>query len=77
MLNCGDRYTLLEVDLHGKASSTVIPLATIGHPIKGDVKYGARRTERDKAFVYMPIARSLITRPLKSSAILKRVFLGF
>lgn len=50
VLNCGDRYTLLEVDLHtGRHHQIRSQLATIGHPIKGDVKYGARRTERDKS----------------------------
>ena len=50
VLNCGDRYTMLEVDLHtGRHHQIRSQLATIGHPIKGDVKYGARRAERDKS----------------------------
>ncbi len=50
VLNCGDRYTLLEVDLHtGRHHQIRSQFASIGHPIKGDVKYGARRGERDKS----------------------------
>ena len=50
VLNCGERYTLLEVDLHtGRHHQIRSQLAAIGHPIKGDVKYGARRAERDKS----------------------------
>ena len=50
VLNCGERYTLLEVDLHtGRHHQIRSQLAAVGHPIKGDVKYGARRAERDKS----------------------------
>lgn len=44
-----DRYTLVEVNpLSGRHHQIRVQLAFIGHPIKGDVKYGARRgnTER-------------------------------
>lgn len=50
VLNVGDRYTLLEVELGtGRHHQIRAQLATIGHPIKGDVKYGARRAERDRS----------------------------
>jgi len=49
-LTIGDRYSLVEVDLHtGRHHQIRSQLAAIGHPIKGDVKYGARRAERDKS----------------------------
>lgn len=50
ILNAGDRYTLVEVDLHtGRHHQIRAQFSAIGHPIKGDVKYGARRAERDKS----------------------------
>jgi len=44
----GDRYTLLEVNLlTGRKHQIRAQLASIGHPIKGDLKYGARRSNPD------------------------------
>lgn len=44
----GDRYTLLEVNLlTGRKHQIRAMLSGIGHPIKGDLKYGARRSNRD------------------------------
>lgn len=44
----GDRYTLLEVTLlTGRKHQIRAQLAATGHPIKGDLKYGARRSNRD------------------------------
>lgn len=44
----GDRYTLLEVNLMtGRKHQIRAQLSGIGHPIKGDLKYGARRSNRD------------------------------
>ncbi len=41
----GERYTLLEVALHtGRHHQIRAQLAAIGCPIKGDLKYGARRS---------------------------------
>ena len=43
-----DRYTLLEVNLlTGRKHQIRAQLAATGHPIKGDLKYGARRSNRD------------------------------
>ena len=43
-----DRYTLLEVNLFtGRKHQIRAQLAATGHPIKGDLKYGARRSNRD------------------------------
>ena len=44
----GDRYTLLEVELlTGRKHQIRAQLSAIGHPIKGDLKYGARRSNKD------------------------------
>lgn len=41
----GDRYTIIEVNLlTGRKHQIRCQLASIGHPIKGDLKYGARRS---------------------------------
>lgn len=45
---CGDHYTLLEINLlTGRKHQIRAQLSGIGHPIKGDLKYGARRSNRD------------------------------
>lgn len=44
----GDRYTLLEVQLMtGRHHQIRCQLAKMGHPIKGDLKYGAPRSNPD------------------------------
>ena len=44
----GDKYTLLEVELKtGRHHQIRCQLAKIGSPIKGDLKYGARRSNPD------------------------------
>ena len=46
----GDRFSLLEVVPEGGAFHQIrAQLAASGHPIKGDVKYGARRGEPDRS----------------------------
>ena len=48
VLTQGDRYSLLEVQLlTGRHHQIRCQLAAIGHPIKGDLKYGARRSNPD------------------------------
>lgn len=43
-----DRYTLLEVELlTGRKHQIRAQLSNMGHPIKGDLKYGAKRSNRD------------------------------
>ena len=45
-----DRYHLLEIELKtGRHHQIRAQLAAIGCPIKGDVKYGARRANRDRS----------------------------
>ncbi len=44
----GDRYTVVEVDLlTGRKHQIRAQLSATGHPIKGDLKYGARRSNPD------------------------------
>jgi len=50
ILKTADRYTVVEIDLFtGRHHQIRAQFAAIGHPIKGDVKYGARRGEKDKS----------------------------
>jgi len=57
-LSIGDRYTLVEVEPEGGAFHQIrAQLGAHGHPIKGDVKYGARRGEKDRSIALH--ARSL------------------
>ncbi len=45
-----DRYHLLEIDLKtGRHHQIRAQLAAIGCPLKGDVKYGARRANKDRS----------------------------
>jgi len=45
-----DNYSLLEIDLQtGRHHQIRAQLAKIGSPIKGDVKYGARRSNKDRS----------------------------
>jgi 23S rRNA pseudouridine1911/1915/1917 synthase len=49
-LGKSDRYTLLEVQLQGGRFHQIrAQLAAAGYPIKGDVKYGARRRNHDRS----------------------------
>lgn len=44
----GDRYSLIEIKLlTGRKHQIRAQLSAIGHPIKGDLKYGARRSNPD------------------------------
>jgi len=49
-LRAGERYTLLEVVPDGGAFHQIrAQLSAAGWPVKGDVKYGARRGEKDRS----------------------------
>ena len=53
-----DRYTLLEIDLKtGRHHQIRVQLSAIGHPICGDLKYGAKRSREDGSILLH--ARSL------------------
>ncbi|MCM1291084.1 MAG: RNA pseudouridine synthase [Prevotella sp.] len=48
VLASGDKYTLLEINLKtGRKHQIRLQLSNIGHPIKGDLKYGAKRSNKD------------------------------
>ena len=48
LLASGDRYHLLEIELlTGRHHQIRCQLSKIGCPIKGDLKYGAKRSNRD------------------------------
>jgi 23S rRNA-/tRNA-specific pseudouridylate synthase len=50
LLGSSDHYHLLEINLiTGRHHQIRAQLAAIGCPIKGDVKYGARRGNRDRS----------------------------
>lgn len=63
----GDRFSLLEVRPEGGAFHQIrAQLAAIGHPIKGDVKYGARRGEPDRS-IALHAWRMRFSHPMKGT----------
>ncbi|MBR1426364.1 MAG: RluA family pseudouridine synthase [Paludibacteraceae bacterium] len=69
-LACGDRYSLLEIHLlTGRHHQIRCQLAAIGCPVKGDLKYGARRSNPDGGIclharaltLTHPVARTTLT----------------
>lgn len=65
----GDRYTLLEVFPEtGRHHQIRVQLADRGMSIKGDVKYGARRPNKD-ASIHLHARRLLIPHPTKGTEI--------
>lgn len=59
VLEVFDRYTLLEINpVTGRHHQIRVQLSSAGWPIKGDVKYGARRGNKDKSICLH--ARSLL-----------------
>ena len=69
VLNILDNYTLLEVDpLTGRHHQIRVQLSTAGWPIKGDVKYGARRGNSDRSISLL--ARSIsFEHPIKKDLV--------
>lgn len=64
-----DRYTLLEVELlTGRKHQIRCQLAALGHPIKGDLKYGARRSNPD-AGISLQAHRIRFTHPVSKEII--------
>ncbi|MFM1884350.1 MAG: hypothetical protein RL168_534 [Bacteroidota bacterium] len=69
VLATGDRYSLLKVDLEtGRHHQIRVQLHAIGHPIKGDLKYGSKRSNphggihlhaRELTFIH-PVSQELI-----------------
>ena len=70
VLGCSDRYTLVEVELlTGRHHQIRAQLSKIGCPIKGDLKYGAKRSNpnggislhsRSMSFIH-PVRKESIT----------------
>ncbi len=68
-LKQGDRYTLVEVVPEGGAFHQIrAQLSTAGHPIKGDVKYGARRGEKDRS-IFLHARSITFRRPLGGTSV--------
>lgn len=65
----GDRYSLLEVRLlSGRKHQIRAMLADIGHPVKGDLKYGARRSNPDGG-ISLQAYRLAFTHPVSGAEI--------
>ena len=61
----GDNYHLLEVELMtGRHHQIRCQLATIGCPVKGDVKYGSRRGNEDRS-IHLHSRLAKLTHPVK------------
>ena len=60
-----DNYTLLEIDLHtGRHHQIRSQLSTIGSPIKGDLKYGFGRSNKD-ASIHLHSRKLSFVHPVK------------
>ena len=69
LMASGDRYHLLEVDLHtGRHHQIRAQLSAIGCPIKGDLKYGARRSNEDGS-ISLHARRLRFEHPVRHEAI--------
>ncbi len=69
VLGRGDRYSLLEVRPEGGRFHQIrAQLAAAGHPIKGDVKYGARRGEPDRSIALFAL-RAELPHPVSGEAL--------
>lgn len=63
-----DRYNLLEIDLHtGRHHQIRAQLAKIGCSIKGDLKYGAKRSNKDGG-IHLHARKLAFTHPVKKEA---------
>jgi 23S rRNA pseudouridine1911/1915/1917 synthase len=68
-LEASDRYTLLEIQLStGKHHQIRAQLAAIGCPVKGDVKYGARRNNADRS-IHLHAVRLVFKHPLNGKIV--------
>ena len=65
----GDHYSFVEVmPKSGRHHQIRVTLAWLGSPIKGDVKYGAKRTN-DNASVHLHARRIDFVHPVKKEAV--------
>ena len=64
-----DNYSLLEIDLEtGRHHQIRAQLAYIGSPIKGDLKYGASRSNKDGS-IHLHARKILFTHPVSKESI--------
>lgn len=64
-----DRYSLLEINLMtGRKHQIRAQLSAMGHPIKGDLKYGAKRSNRDGG-ISLQAHRIRFTHPVSKTEI--------
>lgn len=64
-----DRYSLLEINLMtGRKHQIRAQLSAMGHPIKGDLKYGAKRSNRDGG-ISLQAHRIRFTHPVSKAEI--------
>ncbi len=69
VLSKSDNYTLLQIDLEtGRHHQIRAQLAKIGSPIKGDVKYGARRGNKDRS-IHLHAWKLSFQHPVTSEAV--------
>lgn len=74
ILQPGDNYTLLEIALEtGRHHQIRCQLAAIGNPIKGDVKYGAKRPEAGGYIFLHGVSLSFIHPVTKEAIALKHI----
>ena len=65
----GDRYSILEIRLFtGRKHQIRAQLSAMGHPIKGDLKYGAKRSNRDGG-ISLQAYRIQFTHPVSKTEI--------
>ena len=69
LLGCSDRYNLIEVKLEtGRKHQIRVQLSSIGCPIKGDLKYGDKRSNPDGSISLMA-RRIRFTHPVSGKEI--------
>lgn len=69
LIASSDNYHLLSIDLKtGRHHQIRAQLAAIGSPIKGDVKYGARRSNKDRS-IHLHAWKLTFTHPVTGEAI--------
>ncbi|MDA8788021.1 RluA family pseudouridine synthase [Schleiferiaceae bacterium] len=65
----GDRYTLVEIDLEtGRHHQIRVQMQAIGHPIKGDLKYGSKRSNPGGG-IHLHARRIAFTHPVSQERI--------
>jgi len=69
LVGSSDRYHLVEIQLHtGKHHQIRCQMSSIGSIIKGDVKYGARRSNKDKS-IHLHAWKTTMTHPISKKKI--------